>query len=52
MPKGAAIPRPRTIQVRFGRPLHLQADLKDRATWQAAANTVREAVLQLEARAG
>lgn len=50
MPKGAALPRPHTVQVHFGRPLHLQADLNDRATWQAAADALREAVLQLEAK--
>ncbi|GIK38576.1 MAG: 1-acyl-sn-glycerol-3-phosphate acyltransferase [Chloroflexota bacterium] len=50
MPKGAAAPRPLTVHVRFGPPLHLQADLNDRASWQTAADAVREAVLQLEAR--
>jgi 1-acyl-sn-glycerol-3-phosphate acyltransferase len=49
MPKGAGIPRPYTVRVYFGQPLHLQASLEDRASWQAAADTVREAVLQLEA---
>lgn len=49
MPKGAAAPRPLTVHVRFGPPLHLQADLTDRASWQTAADVVREAVLQLEA---
>lgn len=48
MPKGAAAPRPHTVHVRFGPPLHLQADLHDRASWQTAADAVREAVLQLE----
>lgn len=49
LPKGASIPRPRTVHVHFGPPLHLQADPKNRSTWQAAADTVREAVLQLDA---
>ena len=51
MPKGAAAPRPLTVHVRFGPPLHLKASLDDRASWQAAADAVREAVLQLEAKA-
>lgn len=51
MPKGAAAPRPHTVHVHFGPPLHLQADLNHRASWQAAADAVREAVLQLEAKA-
>lgn len=51
MPKGAIFPRPRTVHVCFGPPLHLQADLKNRASWQAAADAVREAVLQLETKA-
>ena len=50
MPKGAAVPRPHTVQVRFGSPLYLQADLDDRASWQIAADAVREAVLHLEAK--
>jgi 1-acyl-sn-glycerol-3-phosphate acyltransferase len=49
MPKGAAVPRPRAVHVRFGPPLYLKADPHDRATWQTAADAVREAVLQLEA---
>lgn len=51
LPKGASFPRPRTVHVCFGPPLQLQADLKNRATWQAAADAVREAVVQLEKKA-
>ena len=51
LPKGATLPRPYTIHVQFGAPLYLQAQLDDRASWQAAADEVRAAVLQLAARA-
>ena len=47
MPKGALLPRPYTIHVRFGPPLYLQAQLDDRASWQVVADTVRAAVLEL-----
>ena len=49
MPKGAFVPLPYTVQVRFGAPLYLQAHPNDRASWQAATDAVRAAVLQLEA---
>ncbi len=47
MPKGAFLPRPYTIHVRFGPPLYLQAQLDDRESWQDVADTVRAAVLEL-----
>ncbi|MEF3275056.1 MAG: 1-acyl-sn-glycerol-3-phosphate acyltransferase [Chloroflexus sp.] len=47
MPKGRVIPRPYKVTVRFGEPLYLKAHPKLRATWQAAADEVREAILQL-----
>jgi hypothetical protein len=34
--------------VTFGAPLHISADIEQRATWQAAANQVRAAVLGLQ----
>lgn len=49
MPKGAIFPRPYQVRVRFGQPLYLQAQLDDRESWQAAAEAVRAAVLELEA---
>jgi 1-acyl-sn-glycerol-3-phosphate acyltransferase len=49
MPKGALIPRPYQVRVQYGAPLSLQAHLDDRASWQAAADAVRAAVVQLEA---
>lgn len=51
MPKGALIPLPYTVQVRFGAPLSLRAHPDDRTTWQTAADAVRVAVLQLETKA-
>lgn len=47
MPKGALLPRPGKAVVRFGEPLHLKAHIRFRATWQSAADEVREAILQL-----
>ncbi len=48
LPKGAAVPRPRTVKVRFGAPLrNLKADLQNRATWQTVANQLRDEVLRL-----
>lgn len=54
LPKRAAIPLPRpyAVWVRFGVPLqHLRADPLDKASWRAAAEQVREAVIQLGAEA-
>jgi 1-acyl-sn-glycerol-3-phosphate acyltransferase len=48
MPKGRAVPRPRRVRVTFGAPLRLEADRAQRATWQSAANQVREAVIGLQ----
>jgi 1-acyl-sn-glycerol-3-phosphate acyltransferase len=48
LPKGAALPRPYPIRVIFGAPLDLHANRHDRASWQAAAEAVRQAVIQLE----
>ncbi|GAB4435453.1 MAG: lysophospholipid acyltransferase family protein [Chloroflexi bacterium OHK40] len=47
MPKGSFIPRPYKATVRFGEPLFLKAHPRFRATWQSAADEVREAVLHL-----
>lgn len=47
MPKGKTVPRPRRMKVRFGEPLHLQAHPRYRATWQTAADQVRDAVIAL-----
>jgi 1-acyl-sn-glycerol-3-phosphate acyltransferase len=48
MPKGSVIPRPYQIQVRFGEPLYLHAQPENRESWQAAADAVRMAVIELE----
>jgi 1-acyl-sn-glycerol-3-phosphate acyltransferase len=48
MPKGNSLPAPRSVRVTFGAPLHISADIEQRATWQAAANQVRAAVLGLQ----
>jgi 1-acyl-sn-glycerol-3-phosphate acyltransferase len=47
MPKGAVAPQPRAVEIRFGAQLLLAAAPDDRASWQAAADAVREAVIQL-----
>ena len=47
MPKGRSVPLPRRVRVTFGAPLRLEADRTQRATWQTAANQVREAVVAL-----
>lgn len=47
LPKGKFIPRPYTVRVRFGAPLYLNATLDNRSSWHEAANTVREAVVEL-----
>ncbi len=47
MPKGKFIPRPARALVRFGEPLFPKAHPKFRATWQSAADEVREAIVQL-----
>lgn len=47
LPKGASFPRPIRVEVRFGEPLMLNAQPKFRATWQIAANDIREAIIQL-----
>lgn len=47
MPKGVLIPRPRRVVVRFGEPLQLKAHPKFRATWQSAADEIRDAILHL-----
>jgi 1-acyl-sn-glycerol-3-phosphate acyltransferase len=47
MPKGRSVPLPRRVRVTFGAPLRLEADRAQRATWQAAANQIREAVVGL-----
>jgi 1-acyl-sn-glycerol-3-phosphate acyltransferase len=52
MPKGAVAPQPRAIEVRFGPPLRLAAQADDRASWQAAADAVREAVVALHEQDG
>jgi 1-acyl-sn-glycerol-3-phosphate acyltransferase len=47
MPKGRSVPLPRRVRVTFGAPLRLEADRAQKATWQAAADQVREAVVGL-----
>jgi 1-acyl-sn-glycerol-3-phosphate acyltransferase len=47
MPKGKVVPRPYRVTVRFGEPLYLKAHPKLRATWQTAADEVRDAIIQL-----
>jgi 1-acyl-sn-glycerol-3-phosphate acyltransferase len=47
MPKGVVIPRPFKVAVHFGAPMQIKAHPKFRATWQSAADEVREAVLAL-----
>ncbi|PDW00505.1 lysophospholipid acyltransferase family protein [Candidatus Viridilinea mediisalina] len=47
LPKGVFIPRPFRARVRFGAPLQIKAHPKFRATWQSAADEIREAILQL-----
>jgi 1-acyl-sn-glycerol-3-phosphate acyltransferase len=51
MPKGARIPRPYTVRIRFGPPLYPTADLHNRASWKIAANAVRVAIIQLQSQA-
>ncbi|MBX0330613.1 1-acyl-sn-glycerol-3-phosphate acyltransferase [Oscillochloris sp. ZM17-4] len=47
MPKGKVVPRPYRVTVRFGEPMLVKAHPKHRATWQSAADEVRDAVLHL-----
>lgn len=47
MPKGKLIPRPVRVTVRFGAPMQIKAHPKFRATWQSAADEIREAILAL-----
>jgi 1-acyl-sn-glycerol-3-phosphate acyltransferase len=47
MPKGKVVPRPHRVTVRFGEPMLVKAHPKLRATWQSAADEVRDSVLQL-----
>lgn len=47
MPKGKLVPRPVRVNVRFGEPMQIKAHPKFRATWQSAADEIREAILAL-----
>lgn len=47
MPKGKLVPRPVQVTVRFGEPMQIKAHPKFRATWQSAADEIREAILHL-----
>lgn len=47
MPKGKFVPRPFRVTVRFGAPMQIKAHPRFRATWQSAADEVREAVVAL-----
>lgn len=47
MPKGKFVPRPAKATVRFGEPIYPKAHPRFRATWQSAADEVREAILHL-----
>jgi 1-acyl-sn-glycerol-3-phosphate acyltransferase len=49
MPKGKLIPRPAKVIVRFGTPLFLKANPKQRRSWKDAADEVREHVVTLSA---
>jgi len=52
MPKGKLVPRPHRVTVRFGEPLATKAHPRFRATWQSAADEIREAVVALGGLAG
>ncbi|MEM8531198.1 MAG: lysophospholipid acyltransferase family protein [Chloroflexota bacterium] len=45
MPKGQNIPQPLKVEVHFGEPLYPGADLRDKTSWQVAADKVRDAVI-------
>ena len=45
MPKGQNVPQPRKVEVHFGEPIYPGADLRDKASWQTAADKVRDAVI-------
>jgi 1-acyl-sn-glycerol-3-phosphate acyltransferase len=45
MPKGRPLPVPGRVHVTFGPPLYPPAELEKKATWQAAAGQVREAIV-------
>lgn len=47
MPKGKVVPRPHKVIIRFGAPLYIKAHPRFRATWQSAADEVREAIVNL-----
>ncbi len=47
MPKGKLIPRPVQVNVRFGTSLQIKAHPRLRATWQSAADEIREAIRRL-----
>lgn len=47
MPKGKFVPRPAKATVRFGEPIFPKAHPRFRATWQSAADEVREAIVHL-----
>lgn len=47
LPKKALFPRPRPVTLRFGPPLYLSAGPEDKASWRAAAQQIRAAVLRL-----
>ena len=47
MPKGVVIPRPFRVSVRFGEPLLLHPHPRLRATWQSAADEIRNAIIRL-----
>lgn len=52
MPKGMSFPRPFKATVRFGTPLLIKAHPRLRATWQSAADEIREAIVALSDAAG
>jgi 1-acyl-sn-glycerol-3-phosphate acyltransferase len=47
MPKGRPLPVPGRVHVTFGAPLRPQAELEKKATWQAAAGQVRQAIVEM-----
>jgi len=47
MPKGKIVPRPAKVTVRFGEPIFPKAHPRFRATWQSAADEIRDAIVQM-----
>jgi 1-acyl-sn-glycerol-3-phosphate acyltransferase len=53
LPKNAILPLPHPVRVRFGAPLcNLSPTLADKSSWRAAAQEVRQAVIDLKQEGG